>query len=87
MILIHAFFWTCVVVVGQSLYYWIQLIRGRLQVSRQGEPLPWWVWATFLGFGVLGITASAPGLFFDQPYWLTDKVFSALEKLIRLFVQ
>ena len=85
MMLIHIFFWTCVVVVGQSLYSWIQLVRGQPQVSRNGEPLPWWVSATFLGVGVLGITASAPGLFFDQPHWLTDKIFWAVEGLIHLF--
>ena len=84
MMLIHIFFWTCVVVVGQSLYSWAQLARGHPPVSRNGEPLPWWVWATFLGVGVLGVTASAPGLFFGEPHWLTDKIFWAVEGLIHL---
>ena len=85
MALIQLFFWTCVIIVGQSLYSWIQLVRGRSPIGRSGEPLPWWVWATFLGVGVLGITASAPGLFFGEPRWLTDKIFWAVEGLIHLF--
>lgn len=82
MALIHIFFWTCVIVVGQSLYYSIQLLRGRPPRGRNGKPLPAWVWVTFLGVGALGIAGSAPALFFDRPHWFTDKIFSAVDGLI-----
>jgi hypothetical protein len=85
MLLVHIFFWVCLLLVGMSVYYWVRLVRGRPELDPKGNPLPWWVWATFIGFGVLGMVASAPGLFFEQPYWLTDKIYWVVEKFVGLF--
>lgn len=62
-----------------------RLVRGRPELDPKGNPLPWWVWATFTGVGVLGAVAAGPGLFFDQPHWLIDKVFWVVEKLVGIF--
>ena len=82
MVLVHIFFWVCLAVVGMSAYYWARLIRGRPELDPHGKPLPWWTWATFAGVGILGLASAAPGLFFEQPYWLTDKIYWVVEALI-----
>ena len=69
MMLVHIFFWVCVLLVATATYYWVRLLRGSPKLDPKDKPLPWWTWATFAGVGILGVIASAPGLFFDQPHW------------------
>ena len=38
--------------------------------------------STLLVVGVLGILASAPGIFFGDWYWLTDKLFTLINVVI-----
>ena len=85
MILVHFFFLLSLAVIAYGVYYWVRLLRGRPQLAGNGEPLPWWAWATIVSFGSLGVAASAPGLFFDQPHWFDDKIFWVVERLLGLF--
>ena len=80
--LVHVFFWVCILLIAMAAYYWVRLFRGRPKLDPKGNPLPWWVWATFAGVGVLGAVASAPGLFFDQPHWFIDKIYWVVESFV-----
>ena len=82
MLLIHIFFWVSILLISMAAYYWVRLIGGNPKLDPKGKALSWWVWASFVVVGVLGITASAPGLFFDKPHWFTDKLYWVVEKLI-----
>jgi len=85
MVLVHVFFWVCILLTATAAYYWVRLLRGSPKLDPKGKPLPWWVWAIFAGVGVLGVIASAPGLFFNQPHLLTDKIYWIVEKFVGLF--
>lgn len=51
---------------------------GSLQEARYPTP----VLFTLGGVGVLLLLASVPGAFFQQPHWLTNKIYWLVEKVI-----
>lgn len=80
--LVQVFFWVCALAVAMSIYYLFKAAKGKPALDPRGQPLPWWVWGIFLFVGVLGLAATGPGIYFNNPLWLTDKIFWLVGKLI-----
>lgn len=60
-----------------------------LVLPRVAQSTPWlrtkaprWTNYVFLFVGILGMAATIPGIFFDQPNWLNDRIFGVIAKVL-----
>lgn len=73
LIYIYAFI-SAVMVVYSS---WMLIkIKMKDEKIREEQRNNWWVFVVFEFVGVLGLLSSIPGIFFNDPYWLLNKVFN-----------
>jgi hypothetical protein len=65
--------------------YFIRVTRGVAVLGGNGLPTPRWLHGFVFCIGCLGVFASAPSIFSDNPHWFVDKIYYVVSKIIEVF--
>lgn len=73
LIYIYAFISAVMVIYSSWVLIKIKIKEEKIRADKKNN---WWVFVVFEFVGVLGLLSTLPGIFFNDPYWLLNKVFS-----------
>lgn len=86
MLLVYAYFLANSCILALGFYYLSRQIRGIPIVTMNGGNVPNWIPLFCMLFGTLGLLATIPLIFSNNPSWLTDKIFHFVSWLLARFV-
>lgn len=78
----YMYFALSIAFIAIGVYYLVRVARGLPVEGANGGYVPVWTHWWAIGMGVLGVLASAPSIFTDNPHWFVDKIYFVVSKVI-----
>ena len=84
-VLLYTYFIVSVIMALMGAVYFVRVSRGVAVLGGNGATTPRWLHAFFACLGGLGMLASAPSIFADNPHWFVDKIYFVVSKIVAVF--
>lgn len=84
-VLLYGYFLASALVAAIGFVYFIRVSRGIVVPGGNGAATAKWLHGFCIGLGSVGIMASAPSIFSDNPHWFVDKIYFLMSQMISAF--